>query len=224
MRAQIIANKSESDPGLVGEALVERGFSLEIGHRRGLEPHDFRPENADLLVLLGSGWSVYDPKVAEFVNNETAVLRAWLEAQKPVLAICFGAQLAAQALGARVSRAPAPEIGWHAMTSQVPEIGSGPWMQWHYDVFQVPEGAKSLAMNPMGPQAFSMDNLLAVQFHPEATESIVSVWSSDEGANELEAVGLERATLLERTNREVNRTRDLTKRLVAWHLEGMQRV
>jgi hypothetical protein len=69
-----------------------------------------------------------------------------------------------------------------------------------------------------------MDNLLAVQFHPEATESIVSVWSSDEGEDELAAVGLDRATLLERTNREVNRTRALTKRLVAWHLEGMQGV
>lgn len=224
MRARIIANKSESDPGLVGEALVERGFGLEIGYRRGLEARDFGPKNADLLVLLGSGWSVYDPDVAEFVENETAVLRAWMEAQKPVLAICFGAQLAAQALGARVSRAPAPEIGWHEMTSHVPEIGSGPWMQWHYDVFQVPQGAKSLAENPMGPQAFCVDNLLAVQFHPEATESIVSVWSSDEGDNELEAVGIERASLLERTNREVNRTRALTKHLVSWHLEGMQGV
>ena len=225
MRAQILANKSESDPGLVGKALVAHGFETVLNHRRELpaaKTGDFGPKTADLLVLLGSGWSAYDPEVADFVAAETAILRDWLDAGKPVLAICFGAQLAAQALGARVLRAPAPEIGWHRVESRVRAIDSGPWMQWHYDVFEVPADARLLADNQIGPQAFSVGSMLATQFHPEATHSIVASWSDGDGERELEAVGVRRVELLDRTKHEVERTTEATQTLVEWHLNGMR--
>ena len=224
MRAQILANKSESDPGLVGKVLAEHGFELVLNHRRELpaaKTGDFGPKTADLLVLLGSGWSAYDPEVTQFVAAETAILRDWLEAGKPVLAICFGAQLAAQALGARVLRAPAPEIGWHRVNSRVMAIDCGPWMQWHYDIFEVPAGGKLLAENHVGPQAFSVGSMLATQFHPEATYSIVASWSDGDGERELEAVDVRRTELLDRTKHEVERTTATTRTLVEWHLNGM---
>lgn len=219
MRARIIANKSESDPGFVGKVLAEHGFELHLTHRRALDPATEGPENGDFLLLLGSGWSAYDPAVAPFVEAETSVLRAWMDADKPVLAICFGAQLASQALGGRVFRSSRPEIGWNRIESSVPEIETGPWMQWHYDVFTVPAGARTLAQNPIGPQAFSMGRLLAVQFHPEATESIVASWSADDGERELAAIGIQRSVLLERTRSEVARSEGAAKRLVEWHLK-----
>lgn len=225
VRAQILANKSESDPGLVGQVLESHGFDLVVNYRRGLpeaKRADFGPKTADLLVLLGSGWSVYDPEVAPYVDAEAAILGDWLEAGKPVLAICFGAQLAAKALGARVSRAPEPEIGWHRIDSRSPAIDSGPWMQWHYDVFEVPAGAVLLAENPIGPQAFAVGPMLATQFHPEATHAIVDTWSSGDGERELDAVNVRRAELLDRTNNEVERTIHTTRTLVEWHLNGMR--
>jgi GMP synthase-like glutamine amidotransferase len=59
-------------------------------------------------------------------------------------------------------------------------------MQWHYDRFSVPSGATVLAESPVGPQAMVCGRTLGVQFHPEATESIVRTWSSGDGQEELQ--------------------------------------
>ena len=73
----------------------------------------------------------------------------------PIYGICYGNQIMAHALGGTVERAREPEIGWHQIVSDVPEvISEGPWMQWHYDVVTVPPGAEELARSAVGPQAW----------------------------------------------------------------------
>ena len=61
----------------------------------------------------------------------------------PLLAICFGAQVLSHALGGTVSRTDRPEIGWYELDA--PDVARGPWMEWHDDVFTVPEGFDVLA-------------------------------------------------------------------------------
>ena len=63
-------------------------------------------------------------------------------------------------------------------------------MQWHYDAFSVPAGATVLVQSPAGPQAMVCGRALGLQFHPEATESIVRTWSSGSGEEELTTNGL----------------------------------
>ena len=89
----------------------------------------------------------------------------------------------AHALGGTVERARQPEIGWHEVVSDVPEvIAEGPWMQWHYDVVTVPGHATELARSAVGPQAWQLGRNFCTQFHPEATPgphdagSIISDW------------------------------------------------
>ncbi len=213
-----MANSVESDTGFVGERLQGHGFSLEIALREDLNS-SFSPGQADLLLLLGSSWSVYWPEVADVVQTEAALLRKWVLSGAPVMAICFGAQLAALALGATVNRSPQPEIGWTMIDSNISGIANGPWMQWHSDVFTVPSSATALAHNQVGPQAFRQQRLLAVQFHPEATVEMVTKWSSGEGQSELSRVGIDRDFLIAQSHQQVERSEGDAHCLVDWFLD-----
>ena len=67
--------------------------------------------------------------------------------------ICYGAQLLAHAFGGAVRRSATPEIGWYEVDSEIPDvIATGPWLQWHYDVVDVPPGATRLAVSPSAPR------------------------------------------------------------------------
>ncbi len=104
------------------------------------------------------------------------LLARHLQAGRPILAICLGAQILAQALGARVYRGPA-EIGWAPITltdagrrSVLRQAGEQrvPVLHWHGDTFDLPAGAERLASTgKCETQAFSIGSALAVQFHPE---------------------------------------------------------
>jgi GMP synthase (glutamine-hydrolysing) len=72
----------------------------------------------------------------------------------PTLGICFGAQLVARALGARVYPVPARELGWKpllltqegkssAIAQLAPEAAS--LLHWHADSFDLPPQATLLA-------------------------------------------------------------------------------
>jgi GMP synthase-like glutamine amidotransferase len=95
-----------------------------------------------------------------------------------------------------VERGRLPEIGGYDVTTDRPDvIASGPWLQWHYDVVTVPPGAEELARSAVGPQAWRLGRSLAVQFHPEATESMLARWTS--GGDELERFGITVFVMLE---------------------------
>ena len=117
----------------------------------------------------------------------------------PIYGICYGNQIMAHALGGTVERAREPEIGWHQVVSDVPEvIAEGPWMQWHYDVVTVPPTAQELARSAVGPQAWRMGRSFCTQFHPEATETMIRRWASSEGGGaELLKYGIKPDQLIE---------------------------
>ncbi len=170
------------------------------------------PRQYDLIVSLGSEASAYDDEVP-WLAAELALLRGAIAAGVPVLGICFGSQLLARALGAQVSRAAEPEIGWLTVRSRDPGlIPPGPWFQWHFDTFAAPPGAALLATSDCGPQAFVRDRCLGVQFHPEVDAAIVAGWAAA-GPGQLREQGLAAELLLEQTRAQCEPARALAMRL-----------
>jgi GMP synthase (glutamine-hydrolysing) len=102
----------------------------------------------------------------------------------PVLGICLGAQLLARALGAEVRPGDAKEIGFAPVEVTDPDdpiLGglapSTDVLHWHGDVFDLPDGAQSLASSALTEhQAFRAGNAWGVLFHPEADFALVEAW------------------------------------------------
>jgi GMP synthase-like glutamine amidotransferase len=191
VRALLVANRDDADPGFVGQRLRHHGYIFEVCHR---ERPDEWPvlDGHELVLLLGSDWSVYWPAVAAGVGAERELVRQAHRAGLAILAICFGSQVLAEALGGRVGPASAAEIGWYdvEVDPSAGGLAAGPWLQWHGDVVDCPPGAVELARSPSGPQAWRIGRALAVQFHPEVDESILTRWVAG-GADELRAAGVD---------------------------------
>lgn len=198
MRALFIQHDPGARPGLVGAALERRGYTIEpLPMSDSVDDASWTgsfpdPLDFDLVVPLGAVWSVYDrATVGDWIDAELELLRRADRHGVPVLGICFGGQALAAAHGGTVSPIATPEIGWRAIEPLDGRLLTpGPWMQWHSDRFAPPPGATELARNAVGPQAFRLRRNLALQFHPEVDEVIVSSWiemGGDEALRQLEA-------------------------------------
>lgn len=162
-------------PGVLAEWLRDRGIPGVI-HPAYLGIPVPDPEGFAFVASLGSANSPnYDkPEVAE----ELRYLERAIATDVPVLGLCFGGQALAVALGGSVEAAESPELGWHEVSTRDPDqVPQGPWLQWHYDRFIVPDGADELASSEIGSQAFRFGRHLGVQFHPESRMEQVAVWA-----------------------------------------------
>ncbi|HEY7625695.1 MAG TPA: gamma-glutamyl-gamma-aminobutyrate hydrolase family protein, partial [Ilumatobacteraceae bacterium] len=220
MRAMLIANAADADGGFVAERFRQRGYSFAECHREAIGEWP-RLEGHELVLTLGSEWSVYWPHLADEVAAEAGLIREATAAGVPVFGICYGNQIMAHALGGTVERARHPEIGWHQVVSDIPEtIAEGPWMQWHYDVVTVPAGATELARSSVGPQAWRLGRSFCTQFHPEATETMIRRWAmSDGGSSELLKYAMKPQELVEQTRTNVADSEPAAHHLVDWFLE-----
>ena len=137
----------------------------------------------------------------------------------PVLGLCFGGQVLSTALGGSVATTAHPEIGWYQVEPADPAIEPGPWLQWHFDAFSVPDGARELARSVAGPQAFRLRANLGLQFHPEADRPVLEAWLTDD-LDQLEEAGLDAEALLSGADRHLEAARERARRLVAGVLPG----
>lgn len=186
MRAVFLQHEPGSLPGLIGEALTDRGFGIEVvqmassvhdGTFTGALP---ALDGVDLLLPMGAVFSINDAgQVDTWLDRELELLRHADRSSVPVWGVCFGGQALSAAHGGHVARSGVPEIGFREIeTLDADRMPPGPWMQWHYDMFTVPDGAELLATTDVGPQAFTLRKNLAVQFHPEVNPDMIEHWIS----------------------------------------------
>lgn len=215
MRVLVVRHHEEDSPGFVADAFAARGATL----RTHLHPDEGKlPDGRafDHVVVLGSSGSVNDR--TPWTDEEVAWLRA---VPVPVLGICFGAQLLAEAYGGAVERAPVKEIGWVAVDpvpDAHPAIEPGPWLQFHGDRCVVPATARVLAVNDVCVQAFTVGPHLAVQFHPEVDAAQLRAWMDHGGMAEVEAAGHDPESLLAQTAAEEPAARRRAQGLVDAYL------
>lgn len=135
------------------------------------------PLEPDLMVILGGPIGVYETGVYPFLCREVEFIRARVEASRPTLGVCLGAQLIAASLGAPVFPSGVKEIGFSKLRI-TPDGREGPLrrldgvevLHWHGDTYGLPDGAVNLASTDLiEQQAYALGrNILGLQFHPEA--------------------------------------------------------
>jgi len=132
----------------------------------------------DALVIMGGPMSVHDTADHDWLEPEKEHIRQAINAGKHVLGICLGAQLIADVLGAKVSKARAKEIGWFPIAWSDSAMGhkiiSGlnpaiNVLHWHGEEFAIPKDALHMASSKAcANQAFFYkERVLGLQFHME---------------------------------------------------------
>ncbi len=163
------------DLGTFEAVLQEMGYQVrycESGTDELPDPVD----GADLAVVLGGPVGVYETEAYPEMAAERRWVETRMEARRPIVGICLGAQLMAAALGSAVEPMARKEIGFAPL--ELTEAGKrGPLrhlegisvLHWHGDSFATPAGAERLAATGLcRDQAFALETwALALQFHAE---------------------------------------------------------
>lgn len=139
-------------------------------------------------IVMGGPMNVYEEDKFRFLKEENIFIQRLIQENIPMLGVCLGSQLLAKALGAKVIKAKAPEIGWGdveiseggAKDPLFGELKSNKLrvLQWHEDTFELPKGAVHLASSKIVPnQAFRYkDRFYGFQFHVEVDRPILEDW------------------------------------------------
>lgn len=139
-------------------------------------------KKVDFLIVMGGPMSVNDEAKFPWLAGEKRFIRNCIEAGKPVLGICLGSQLIANAMGARVYRNKEKEIGWFTVQGTEPpdaETFRFPStfevFHWHGDTFDLPPGAVRIARSEATEnQSYQLGkSVIGIQFHPEVTPALI---------------------------------------------------
>ena len=131
--------------------------------------------DVDLAVLMGGPMSALEEDKYPFMVEEKQLCRELFAAAKPVLGVCLGAQIMANAFFAPIRQNPEKEIGFYPVTFENGFTVNA--FHWHGETFDIPEYAESIAYSEAcRNQGFKMGRSLGLQFHLETTaESLNSL-------------------------------------------------
>jgi GMP synthase (glutamine-hydrolysing) len=207
-RVLVIENEEGGGPGQLAGAATGRGLHLDVRAASRDDIPDRMGEAAG-LVVLGASYDVRDSERYPHLFQVMNLIREAAETDRPVLGICLGGQLAAEALGGRVERgASGPEIGWKTVrateaaaddpVAAAVGLQGTPLLLWHHDVFVPPPGSTPLLTSDGYPeQGFRLGAVWGVQPHPEADASLLAEWvGSAAGAADLQVNGVTQDDML----------------------------
>ncbi len=183
----VLQHVSWEGPGAIAGEARARRIPLEI-HRMDLDARIPEPDDLSGLIVMGGPMGVYETDRYSFIEGECGLIAEVVRRGLPVLGVCLGAQLLASALGGRVYRGPAAEIGFGNVeltedARQDPVFkalpATLPAFHWHGDTFDLPEGAVLLAKNATyAHQAFRFGrNAYGLQFHNEVDRETWLGWT-----------------------------------------------
>ncbi|MCU7843498.1 MAG: gamma-glutamyl-gamma-aminobutyrate hydrolase family protein [Candidatus Thiodiazotropha sp. (ex Monitilora ramsayi)] len=163
--------------GSIEPWLLEAGYETSCS-RLYASPKLPKPDQIDFLIIMGGPMSVDDERDFPWLKEEKRFIREFIASGKPTLGICLGAQLIANALGARVYPNPEKEIGWFPIqpvsspdSNHYRFPASTEVFHWHGETFDLPAGAQRIAQSvACRHQGFQIgSSVIGLQFHLETT-------------------------------------------------------
>ena len=177
LRAHYLQHVSFEGLGCIEPWLQNAGYEISSTpfFQSGVLP---AVQDIDLLIVLGGPMSANDETEYPWLVKEKEFIRNAIQAGKPILGICLGAQLIANSMGAAVLANPVKEIGWFPIEGvesdddtvfQFPQ--SAEVFHWHGETFNLPKDAILIAKSKgCVNQAFQMGgHVIGLQFHLETT-------------------------------------------------------
>jgi GMP synthase (glutamine-hydrolysing) len=199
----VVQPEVEDPPHLFVEWLEEAGCTLDVRHPYAGDTVPTLDGYAG-LVVMGGAMSANDDDVLDWIGPVKELIRDAVSERVPTLGICLGHQLAASALGGRVTPNPGGqqvgllEVGWTDAAAADPLFGGlatpRRGVQWNYDVVvELPPGATVLAETERGELQVVRyaERVWGVQLHPEVDAAIVATWVTDSERGELADRGLD---------------------------------
>jgi len=181
----------------------------------------------DAVIALGGPMGVYELAEHAYLADSLRLLRDALQRDLPILGLCLGSQLLAEAVGATVfpgkERDLPPEVGFYQVgltqdgrRDPVMQIygGKEPLLFWHRDTHDLPSGGRLLAATRNYPvSAYRLrTRAYGLQFHLETLPEQLEVWV--EQSPLVAEAGLDPQSVLAETRRREPQIRDRARRLV----------
>jgi GMP synthase (glutamine-hydrolysing) len=231
MRALAIVHQRDAGPGVFADAIRARGGELDCWFSAESASAPSEPAAYDAVLTFGGSMHADQDDRHPWLRPEKALLHDLLEDGTPLLAVCLGAQLLAEAAAAPARRAIRPEIGWSDVEvtgdgTRDPLLGPlGPRFeafQWHSYEFPLPPGATPLARSDVCLQAYRIgDRAWGIQFHAEVSHADARAWIDDyESDEDAVRAGLDPERLRRRTDEAIGEWNALGRALCGRFLEA----
>jgi len=233
VRALAIVHQQDAGPGVFADEMRDRGVELDewLLAERGTSP-PIEVAEYDAVLTFGGAMHADQEDHHPWLRFEKDFLAAMLDDRMPILAVCLGCQVLAEAGGGKARRASEPEIGWHdvevtAEGSSDPVIGplapSFTAFQWHSYEAVPPGGAEVLARSPVCSQAYRIgERAWGIQFHAEVAAADVSRWIDDYRSDaDAVRIAVDPKALRAQTDREIESWNRLGRDLCGRFLEAV---
>ena len=184
----ILQHVASEGAGTIRDYMEAEKIPFRPVHLYANEPLPKTLDEVRSVVMMGGPMNFYEEEKFQFLKEEDLFIKKLIKENIPMLGVCLGSQLLAKALGAKVMKAGAPEIGWGDV--EISEGGAKDplfnelkskklrVLQWHEDTFELPKGAVHLAKSDIVQnQAFRYkDRFYGFQFHVEVDRPMLEDW------------------------------------------------
>jgi GMP synthase (glutamine-hydrolysing) len=193
-RALAIVFERDAGPGTFAQASLARGVVLDSWLFDGCSEPPGDPSGYDAVMVFGGSMHPDAEDAHPWLREVKALLGELLGRGTPLLGVCLGGQLLADAVGPPSHPAREPELGWYEVEvtregAQDPVLGPlAPGFtafEWHRYEFPLPRGGTALARSAACLQAYRLGDLAwGIQFHAEVTGEDADAWINDDRRKE----------------------------------------
>lgn len=230
MQTLAIVYQRDAGAGVFAEEFDNRGLRFDTWLRAEEDAPPRDPQDYDAVMTFGGAMHVDQEDHHPWLRDQKDLIADLLRRETPLVGVCLGSQMLAEAAGAPPRRSGEPEIGWKQIElteegETDPVFGGLPprfsAFEWHSYEAPLPPGAAPLARSRVCLQAYRVgESAWGVQFHPEVSSEDAMGWIRDY-RNDEDAVrmGIDPVRLGEETRAAIEEWNELGRALCGRFIE-----